>query len=139
MKMLYRKGNSESPKIHGLHCDTMTVDNGQDEQSAKSDGWHESPAEAHGQAHASTVADTDEGKALQDERDGLLQEVEQMKADHEALAKRFEAMSKDRDTLSAHIDDLNKERDELNAQIAELTKPADPAADKKTLTAKEKA
>lgn len=118
-RMLYRKGTSRSTEYHGLPCDTMIVDSAEDEQyHAKSEGWRRTPAEAHGKQPEAITPDTPEAAALQDERDGLLQEVETLKADKESLTK-------ERDELKTALAAAQKERDETRELLATFDRDSD--------------
>lgn len=46
-RMLYRKGNERSLKLHDLQVDTRIVDGPEEEKAATAQGWRRTPAEAH--------------------------------------------------------------------------------------------
>lgn len=138
-RMLYRKAGEDAPELHGFHCDTMIVEDADNEEYfTKTEGWRRTPAEAHGQEPEVVVPDTPEAKELTDERDGLVQEVEDLKADNDRLGKQLGDLTNENDDLRRQIESLTKDRDDLVAQVEELTKPAE-TTDKKPAAKSEKA
>lgn len=95
-RMLYKKGDETAAELHGLRCDTMVVDSAEDEAAALSDGWRYTPAEAHGKTPLKAKPVAADGTA-EDERNGLLQEIEQLHKQIVELDQRVAAAEKERD------------------------------------------
>jgi hypothetical protein len=131
-RMMYRKGAEDSPELHGLHCETMLVDSAEEEQAAKADGYARSPHEAHGLEPPKPETDEPEAASLSDdERNGLLQEIEDL---HRSIAD----LRKQVDDLTAERDAAIKERDESRELIAAFDRDNDgkPGGSKPKLSIK---
>lgn len=126
-RMLYRKGNPQSPEYHGFHCDTLTVEDAEEEQFySKSEGWRRTPAEAHGKEPEAIVPDTPEAKEIQDERDALASEVADLRADNDKLGGRIGELTAENEKLIAELKASEQERDALKAQAhAAARKPTE--------------
>ena len=96
-RMLYRKGDESSPELHGLHCETLIVDTSQEEAAAAAKGWRRTPAEAHGEKSQLPDDQSEALTAANDEVQGLLQEIEELRAAAAVLRAERDAAAKERD------------------------------------------
>lgn len=110
-KMKYRKGDEKSAELHGLRCDTLIVNDAEEEAAA--DGWYNTPAEAHGKKPESPRPSATDAQAADDELNSVREELEEFRKDNDDLAAQLRAMKAERDVVVA-------ERDALKAQVAKF-------------------
>lgn len=115
-RMLYRKGDKDSPEIHGLRCETQLVDDASEEKAAQAEGWRRSPHGAYDLEPPQP--DVDIAGCGEDERTALLQEVEELHRRVSELTTQLEAERAAREAAE-------KERDESRELIAAFDRDND--------------
>lgn len=121
-RMVYRKGGDQD--VFGLKCETSIVETAQEERDLAADGWARTPFEAHGVE--APKPDPLEDQPADDEKIGLLDEIEQLQRDISELRDQLKA---------AEIagEQSAKELAEARELLAEAAKPADKPKPKETL------
>lgn len=125
-RMLYRKGGED--EIFGLKCETSIVEGADEEKAAYLEGWARTPFEAHG-VEAPIADSTEDAPPLDDEKLGLLDEIEALQREVSELREQLAAVEGERESAT-------KELGETKALLDEVTTPK---VDKKTLTVGAKA
>jgi len=116
-RMLYRKG--DEIEAHGLKCDTFVVDSAEEEREAK--GWHRTPQQAHGEKPVD-----DEAPCSDDEKLGLMQEVDELQTKLKSTEAERDAAWKAADELRAELSKVDRDGDgKVGGSKPKLTIKAD--------------
>lgn len=116
-RMLYRK-SEDAAEVFGLKCETTVADSGESERDLMTDGWARTPFEAHG-VDAPKADPIDEEPPLDDEKLGLLDEIDQLRREVSDLRERIATAGRERDQAI-------KDAAEAQTLLSEATKPAEP-------------
>lgn len=124
-RMLYRKGGDD--EYHGLRCKTHIAEDGDEERRLAKEGWRRTPAEAYGQEQPTDDAQSADLAAANDEREGLLQEIEDLRRQlsEKPSDKAVADLYKEMDDLRAERDAAVKERDETRELLAAFDRDND--------------